>query len=134
MTPLVDTNVVSELVRRSPNRGVLSWFHLHPAFAISAITLEELVYGVDRLDGGRRARMRDWLDALLATGAEVVPVDDRIAQTAGRLRADRDREGRPASQGDMLIGATAVVTRRVIVTRNVRDFVGLGLRVVDPFV
>jgi len=63
----------------------------------------------------------------------VIPVDDRIATAAGVLRAGRELAGRLAAQADMLIGATAAITGRVLVTRKVRDFEGCGIALLNPF-
>ena len=59
---LVDTNVVSELTRRKPNPGVLRWMSAHPTFALSAVTIEELVYGIERSPAAQRRGLSEWLE------------------------------------------------------------------------
>ena len=134
MSALVDTNVLSETVRARPNPGVLRWLAAHPSFAISAITLEELAFGIERQSGRRRATLYEWLDRLCAEPAPtIVAVDAEIGLAAGRLRARRERKGRPVAQADMLIGATALTRGLTLVTRNTADFEDCGIALIDPF-
>jgi len=130
---LVDTNVLSELPRCKPNARVLEWLGAQDSLAFSAITLEELTYGIARAPDDQKRRPQPWLDRLLAVEPLVIPVDDRIATAAGVLRAGRELAGRLAAQADMLIGATAAITGRVLVTRKVRDFEGCGIALLNPF-
>lgn len=130
---LVDTNVVSELPRREANRGVLAWLATHPTFAVSAVTIEELVFGIERAPKARRAALTEWLERLRPVIAVVVPVDERVARLAGELRAQRESTGKRVAQADMLIAASAIVSGCVLVTRNVSDFEGLGATLVNPF-
>jgi toxin FitB len=132
---LVDTNVLSETVRARPNPGVLRWLNAHPTFAISAITLEELASGIERVAGRKRTLLYEWLERLRAEPAPtIVPVDEEIALAAGRLRSRRERKGRPVAQADMLIAASALARGLPLVTRNVNDFEGCGIALINPFV
>lgn len=133
MKHLVDTNVLSELPKRAPDPAVLAWLETLDELVVSAITIDELTYGVERLAPEGRERLRRWLDGLLAAEPVVLPVDERIATIAGNLPAHQDRKGHPASQTDMLIAATALVEGRVLVTRNIRQFEGCGVAFLDPF-
>ncbi|MEI8254306.1 MAG: PIN domain-containing protein [Deltaproteobacteria bacterium] len=130
---LADTNVVSELTRKLPDAGALRWLEAQSALVVSAITLEELSFGVARAQPQIRKRLLAWFEALLASGPVVVAVDDRVARAAGVLRAGAAGRGRVMSQADALIGASALVTGRTLVTRNVRDFDGCGVPLLDPF-
>ena len=130
---LVDTNVVSELPKRAPNPGVMRWFAGIDGLVISAVTVDELVYGVERGQPLQAARLRRWLDELLETPPLVIPVDMPIARAAGNLRAQREKLGEVSSQADMLIAATALVTGRILVTRNTRHFEGCGVALLNPF-
>jgi len=130
---LVDTNVLSELARPRPAHAVLLWFDAQAGVAISVISLEELAYGVARAPSARRPKLAAWLDALTDTVEAIIDVTPAIARAAGELRAARDHAGRPASQADMLIAATALVEGLTLATRNVADFGGCGLAVIDPF-
>jgi predicted nucleic acid-binding protein len=130
---LIDTNVVSELTRRAPDPSVVAWFGGLPELALSAVTIEELVYGIERLPPERAGKLRRWLQKLLAIPPEVVPISHEIARTAGQLRAAQERRGRTAAQADMLIAATALQTGRVLSTRNTKDFEGCGVPLFNPF-
>jgi len=130
---LVDTNAVSELSRKAPNAGVVAWFAQQSSLSLSAVTLEELTYGLERIPVDQSFRLRLWLEKLLAIPPEILPVDDKVAQLAGRLRASREKAGHPVAQADMLIAATALTFGRILVTRNTKDFCECGVTVFNPF-
>ena len=135
MSYLLDTNVLSELRRKSPNSGVVEWFAKRPATTLylSVLTLGELRKGVDGLtDTARRASLLDWLETDLPayfTG-RILPIDVHVADRWGRILAVA---GRPLPAIDSLIGATAAHHGLSLVTRNVRDFAGFGLDVINPW-
>jgi toxin FitB len=128
--PLVDTNVISELVRPRPNAGVLRWAETLSKINLSAVTLEEVSFG---LAWRPNARVANWLTNFLAKNCEVVPVTSEIARLSGEIRGRLAAKGSVRSQADMLIAATAQHHQLILVTRNARDFAGLGLTVLDPF-
>lgn len=129
-TQLVDTNILGELSRPRPNPGVLSWSETARRIAVSVITVEEVLYGL-----GRRPlpRVRAWFDQFLAGHCEVLDVTPPIAVLAGNLRGQLASKGQVRTQADTLIGATAAHHGFTLVTRNVRDFDGCGITVLDPF-
>lgn len=135
MSYLLDTNVLSELRRKTPNDGVVEWFSKRPASTLflSVLTLGELRKGVEGVaDPIRRTALLDWLESDLPaffTG-RILPVDTHVADRWGRLMAVA---GRPIPAIDSLIGATAAHHGLSLVTRNTRDYVGLGLDVVNPW-
>lgn len=133
MAYLVDTNVLSELPRPRPDPKVLRWLGAQERIAISAVTIEELTFGVERSKGTARERLRAWLQALLDAEPVVVPVTAVVAATAGRLRAQREARGRPVAQADMLVASSALVEGLVLATRNVRDFEACGVALFNPF-
>lgn len=128
--PLVDTHVISELARREPDPGVERWAAGLTVLALSVVTLEEIAYG---LAWRPNRRIRDWFERFLDDHCEVLAVTAEIARHAGELRGRERGRGRPRTQADMLIAATALVHDRVVVTRNRRDFEGCGLALLDPF-
>ncbi len=130
MSLLVDTNVISELVRPRPDPGVLAWADSIRRVAVSVITLEELAYG---LAWRPNRRVQDWLEGFVERSCEVLPVTEAIARRAGRLRGALRAEGRTRTQADMLVAATAAVHELTLVTRNERDFEGCAIPILNPF-
>ncbi len=130
---LVDTNVVSELTKRRQNTGAIAWITAQKTITISAITIDELAFGVLRAPPAQRVRLGTWLDALVAAKPTIVPIDADVARLAGELRANAAARGRVATQPDMLIAASALLGGHTLATRNVRDFRGTGVLLFDPF-
>jgi predicted nucleic acid-binding protein len=130
VTYLLDTNVVSEVMRRSPNPGVVDWFSSLDAFSVSAVTLEELVFGLRRRD---MLAKEAWLRRMLADKADIVPVTVAAAHWSGERRAMLASAGRTVTQADALIAACAWELGLILATRNVEDFRGFGVPLLDPF-
>jgi predicted nucleic acid-binding protein len=134
---LLDTCVVSELVRPAPDPRVLAWFESAPedGLFLSVLTLGELQRGADLLDEReRRARVQTWIDGLARTFADrLLPVDDAVAVRWGRLTAEARRAGRTRPAVDSLLAATALRHDLTLATRNVVDFEGTGVRLVNPW-
>ena len=126
---LVDTNVISELCRRSPNAGVLAWAHAQSAIALSVVTLEEIAFG---LAWRPNAVLQAWFDRELMQ-YEILPVTAGIARQAGAMRGAFAARGIRRSQADLLIAATAQAHQLSLVTRNLRDFEGCGVPLLNPF-
>ena len=132
---LLDTNVISELTRDRPDPGVVAFLSEHDEIWLSAVVLHELEFGLRLLPPGRR---RDGVGT--AVSAFVAEYEDRVlplgrteASHAAALRAWARRSGRTLDLADALIVGTAVVHELAVVTRNVRDFDGLGVEVLDPW-
>lgn len=135
MTYLLDTNVVSELRRPSPDPGVVAWLRQAPdtALHLSVLTLGEIRKGVEALpDGARKEQLRLWLEQELPAWFEsrLLPVSAGVADRWGRLLAEVDR---PVPAIDSLLAATALHHGLRLVTRNERDFRFPGLGVVNPW-
>jgi toxin FitB len=126
---LIDSNIISETLKLQPDAGVAGWMVQQTALAISVISLDEVLFGLQRK---RMLAALARFEHLLKI-AEVIPVDERTARTAAALRSDFSQQGIARSQSDMLIAATAMMRECTLATRNVRDFVGCGLRLVNPF-
>ena len=120
---VLDTNTVSELMRGRPNTSLET--HLArrwQACALPAPVVDELQYGVSRIESpARRAVYQAWLEQLL-TDLVVIPLDSMCAQWHGRERARLARTGRPPSLFDGLIASIAVVNELTLVTHNTIDF------------
>jgi toxin FitB len=129
---LVDTNIVSE-ARRS-RREAVDWLRsVNPeTIHLSVITIGEIVRGAElkrRSDPAAAEHLLGWLKVLRADyGGRLLPISDAIAAEWGRLAAVR-----PRGDADGLIGATAIVHGLAIVTRNIRDFEDVGVKVINPF-
>jgi len=130
MTFLCDTNVVSELIRREPKQGVVSWLQRQSSIALSAITVEEILYGVTWKP---HRRLQLWFDHFVQDLCHVLPVTEAIARRSGELRGDLQARGETRSMADLLIAATAQRHQLTLATRNTRDFEGCGIPLFNPF-
>lgn len=135
MSYLVDTNVLSELRRKTPEPAVARWFADRPAGSLylSVLTLGELRKGIERLaDLRRRLALLDWLETELPAffAGRLLAVDAAVAGRWGHLQA---RAGRPLPAIHSLLAATALQHGLILVTRNVRDVADLGVQVLDPW-
>ena len=135
MSYLLDTNIVSETIRKNPDRSVITWLDQIPgeALFISVLTLGEIRKGIEALnDKRRREKLRLWLEHELPAWFEgrVLPVDLAVADRWSRLLAEA---GRPLPTIDSLLAATALHHELRLVTRNDRDFDYPGLEVINPF-
>jgi predicted nucleic acid-binding protein len=132
---LLDTNVLSELRRKSPDAGVVEWFSGRPASTLylSVLTLGELRKGIEGVsDAKRRMALTDWLETDLPSffSGRILPIDVPVSDRWGRMLASA---GRPMPAIDSLLGATAAQHGLSMVTRNERDFIGLGLDLINPW-
>ena len=135
---ILDTNVLSELMRRVPAPAVLRWLDLQPSQSvwITTITLFESRLGLALLPPGqRRESVAQAFDQLLTIDLEnrVLPFDAEAAAQAARLAADSQRSGRPVDIRDTQIAGIAQARRAMLATRNLRHFEGLTVLVVDPW-
>jgi predicted nucleic acid-binding protein len=135
---LLDTNVLSELLRAEPDGQVLRWFSQQHADAlfVSAITQAEMLYGAALLPRGRRrAQLEQALQAMFDEefARRVLPFDGQAAVAYAALVATRRSAGTPISQFDAQIAAIALTHRATLVTRNVGDFGGCGLTIINPW-
>lgn len=135
---LLDTCVVSELVRKVPDANVLSWMDAirdEPQY-LSVLTIGEIQKGIDRLnDSARRVRLLGWFETAIVRpfADSILPVDAAVARRWGTLCAEAERLGRPRPVIDSLLAATAIRYNLVLATRNTSDFDGLPVRLVNPF-
>ena len=135
MSYLLDTNVISELVRTKPDPNVVEWIDSLPsdAFSLSVLSLGEIRKGIERLvTGNRRERLVAWLehDLLHWFGDRILPVDAIVADRWGILNA---RMVRSVPAIDSLLAATALTHGLTLATRNVGDFGFPDLIVFNPW-
>lgn len=124
---LLDTNAVSEWVKPRPNPGLVAWMESEDEdrMFISAVSLAELCYGVERLAAGRRRkRLEEWLQHELRLRFEnrILPVDSEVAEAWGRTVSRSEAAGRPMSIMDAFLAATAETHDLTLVTRNTSHF------------
>lgn len=137
MTYLLDTCVVSELVKPGPDETVVAWMARVPdeACHLSVITVGELAKGAARLPpSAKRVRLERWIGELISQyGVRIIPVDASVARHWGRLSGELSRKGITTLVGDGLIAATALVHGLRLATRNISDFKPFGVEIVDPW-
>lgn len=127
---LCDTNVISEDMRPQPNALVHAWLRKQERLFVSAITIDEISFGLRRANMPERL---EWFRAFVADQITVLEVDKDIAYRAGNTRAELGRKGITREQPDMLIAATAWSHGLTLATRNTRDFEGTGIALFNPF-
>lgn len=138
MRLLLDTNVLSEVTRLVPDQGVLQWLHGldEDRTFISIVSIAEIRRGVALMDSGRkRDALDEWLTHDLPERFEnrIIPIEGAVALAGGDLMALAKRSGRGLSSMDGLIAATAVAHQLTLATRNIKDFEGFGIDIVDPW-
>jgi len=135
---LLDTNVISELIKPRPDENVLRWIAKtdEALLFLSVLTLGEIRYGIEKLNPGkRRGRLESWLagDLRLRFQERILIIDDGIAQRWGALSATAARRGRPVPVIDGLLAATALHHDLMLVTRDDGDVSGTGVPLLDPW-
>ncbi len=126
---LLDSNVISEVLKPQCDQGVSQWLQGQAVLAISVVCLHEVLFGLQRKN--MRLALAKFEHVLRLT--EVIEVSEIIARQAAALRADFSRIGVTRDTADMLIAATAMERNCTLATRNIKDFAGCGLRLVNPF-
>jgi predicted nucleic acid-binding protein len=135
---ILDTNVLSELMRDLPHPAVLSWLDHQPPSSVwlSTVTLMEIDFGLHRMPQGiRRDRMIRELENILHEEIEerFAPFDKAAARQAAYLVALQQTKGPPIEFRDAMIAGTVLSTNSVLATRNISHFTGLGIRLVNPW-
>jgi predicted nucleic acid-binding protein len=134
---LLDTCVLSELVKSSPDSRVLQWFEARkaPELFISAMTWGELQRGVTRLPKSkRRSELTRWLEQLqMGFEDRVLAFDQNVSEVWAHLMVKAETQGKSVAAFDSIIAATARAHDCKLVTRNVRDFAKAGVEVLNPW-
>jgi predicted nucleic acid-binding protein len=135
---ILDTNVISALMRREPDEAIVAWLDRQPGDSvwITAITLFETRLGLALLSKGRRRQtLEAAFDRLLKEDLEnrVLDFDSAAAIEAASLAAERQKVGRPVDMRDTQIAGIALARRTTLATGNVRHFAGLRVPVVNPW-
>jgi predicted nucleic acid-binding protein len=135
---VLDTNVISEIMKASPSARVMEWWSQQQSGELftTTITVAEILYGIEILPRGKRR------DSLRAEAEEVftqdlagrvLPFDEEAARAFPEIAAGRRVEGRPIAELDAQIAAVARSRRAILATRNISDFEGCGVRLANPW-
>ena len=135
---ILDTNVLSALMRTEPDRAVLSWLNRQPAESIwlTSVTIFEVKFGIELIAPGRR---REQLASAFARMLRedfqdrVLPFDQSAAEEAATLAAQRQRSGTPVDFRDTEIAGIVLARRAILATRNLRHFQDVGVSLIDPW-
>lgn len=135
---LLDTNILSELIKPKPEPRVLHWIAAtdEDLLFLSVLTLGEIRRGIAGLRAGpRRTRLESWLETGLRSrfSGRVLPIDEAVADRWGTLTALAADQGRPVPVIDGLLAATALHHNLTLVTRNASDVAATGALVMNPW-
>lgn len=134
---LLDTCVISETRAQKPDAAVIEWLSRQTpeTLYLSAISIGEIKNGIRMLGDTKKARaLSEWLNELQVTfGSRVLSVNATVAECWGEILAANAKSGNIRPAIDALIAATAKVDDLVLVTRNVRDMEGMGVKLLNPF-
>ncbi len=134
---ILDSNVLSELMRPKPAQKVIAWLDRQPLTSIwtTSITVFEIRFGLLIMPGGKRrdAYSKGFESLLDGIDHRVAPFDSEAAQHASTLMASRKIQGRPRESRDTMIAGIVLACRAVLATRNTRDFDDISATLVDPW-
>ena len=134
---LLDTNVVSETIKVRPDDAVLAWLaRRDQQIFVPTIAIAEIKLGIEMLPTSRRrTSFEDWFSDLLANdfADRILPFDTAAAWAFGELVARARRRGHPTPVADAQIAAVATVHDLTVATRDIADFAGFGVPLVNPF-
>jgi predicted nucleic acid-binding protein len=135
---LLDTCVISEIVKMKPSLSCMEWLknHHESSYFLSVLTIGELRKGISKLNlPKKRVQLEQWmnLDFIPRFQSRILPIDERVASQWGDLLAKSESAGKVLPAIDSLIAATAHTHSLTIVTRNVKDFQNLGIEILNPF-
>jgi toxin FitB len=134
---ILDTNVLSALMRQTPDQNVLVWLDKQPRTSVwtTSVTILEVRFGLQIMSlGKRRALLIQAFEAVLEKiGYRVAPLDAAAAQQAGDLMASRQKKGRPGELRDTMIAGIVLAHHATLATRNVMHFEDLSVPVINPW-
>ncbi len=135
---LLDTNVISELMRETPDTSVAAWISTQKSvhFGVTTISIAEIMRGLERLpEGRRRSTLKTNFDRFMsqAFNNRVFTFDVESAHLYGVTAMKREKSGRHAEPVDMMIAAIATSLNASIATRNLKDFEGCGISLINPW-
>ena len=137
MNYLLDTCVISELVKAIPNGNVMDWINHTPneRLFLSVITIGEIRKGITKLPNSKKKhRLTNWLNTLLENyEAKIYPVDLAVAESWGNIQGKAENNGTPVTSVDSLIAAVDQTHNLIVVTRNEKDFAATNITILNPW-
>lgn len=137
MNYLLDTCVISEIVKPAPSSRVIMWINSIPSerLFLCSITIGEIRRGLTKLpESKKKERLTDWLNTLLENYQDRIhSIDITVAENWGIMQGKAENEGMPMSSIDSLIAATAYTHNLILVTRNEEDFQASKLSIINPW-
>jgi hypothetical protein len=138
MKYILDTCVISELIKKNPNENLTNWIESIPEkdLFISVITIGEIQKGISKLsDSLKRTKLENWLyqDLRIRFHNRIFNIDEDISIEWGKLSGSSEKNGRKLAVIDTLLAATSKVNHCVLVTRNVVDFENLNCKIFNPW-
>jgi toxin FitB len=135
---VLDTNVVSEMMRRAPDPAVMNWLNAQVTeeLWLNSVVVSELLFGMARLPGGARKQLlAETIAAMLSEdfAGRILPFDLEAALIYAELAAGCESKGRPVAMADAQIAAICLAQGATLATRNLKHFEGLGLVLVNPW-
>jgi toxin FitB len=135
---ILDTNVVSELMKSAPDERVASWLRRQQTLqlAVTTITIGEIQFGIRCLPPGKRRQgLEEDFAAFVSRGFEgrVLPYEEAAGFAYGEIASQRHKNGLEIDAVDLMIAAIAKVANATVATRNTKDLIGCGIKLVDPW-
>lgn len=134
---ILDTNVISEVMRSQPDETVMRWLRFAPGDELftTAITEAEMRYGVEIAPKKKQRELEDAIGRIFSVrfAGRILPFDSEAAKHFPRILVDMQRDCRSHSRGDAQIAAIAVVAGATVATRNFDDFQRAGIDIIDPW-
>jgi hypothetical protein len=135
---LLDTNVISEMMRPKPAPVVSAWLDQNPEEDLwtASVVLAELLSGIDLMPVGRKqSALRESIESMITEDfrGQILKFDLPAARHYGRILALRQKMGRPIREMDALIAATALANGATLATHNISDFENCGVQLVNPW-
>jgi len=137
-TYILDTNILRELYVPTPNEKFKHWFtrQEQESFHITTFNIAEIRYGVEKLPPGKKRHdIEIWLNNILLPNfnGRILTFDIKSAQAWGVMTAHNTKTGRPRPHMDSLLASIAIAHDMILVTRNIKDFSGLDIELINPF-
>ena len=138
MNYLLDTNIISELISKTPDKNVVNFILKleEESLYLSVITIGEIKAGIEKLDNGKKKeKLLKWLEKDLLTRFEnrIIDVDTDVMLQWGFITAKLKKDGKPLPIMDSLIGSTVQAKNLVLLSRNEKDFKNFDIKVINPF-